>query len=218
MEALRMMVKSVLIIVMVAAFLEIMMPRSDMKRYINLIIGLFIIVAVLNPFLAIIHKGFSFEVLENLPSGTTGDTADLVRNGREMAVTQRKKVVGQYKEKLSKQVMALSGLYQDIMVTGVDVDIIEDSADPRFGQVNRITIQTGNRSGRQDNRDRNSKTAAGEVQIDEISVDTGLHETENAGNAVKNDSGVQKIQDISRLRDVIANFYGLLPEQVVIRN
>jgi len=222
METLRVIVKSILIIIMISVFLEIILPRSDMKRYINLIIGLFIIVAVLNPFLAVIRQGFSFEVLDNLPSGTQSDTAALLRKGTEMAAGQRKKVTQQYREKLAKQVMALSGLNRQINITGVSIDIVEDTASPNFGQVKKIVLRTGGNSPKSDYNRGNSETVTGEVQVEEINIDTGLPEKGDTGRPDKQDKrdagpgGAG--DDTARLREVIANFYGLLPEQVEIKD
>ncbi len=221
MEALRTMVKSVLVIIFVAAFLEIVAPRNDMKRYVNLIIGLFIIVAVLNPFLAVIRQGLSFEVLDNLPSGTQSDTAALLRKGTEMAAGQRKKVTQQYREKLAKQVMALSGLNRNINITGVSIDIVEDTASPNFGQVKKIVLRTGGNSPKSDYNRGNSETVTGEVQVEEINIDTGLPAKGDTGSPDKlerKDTGRGTGDDTARLKELIANFYGLLPEQVEIKD
>jgi stage III sporulation protein AF len=191
MDTLRIMVRSLLVIIFIAAFLEIVLPRSDMKRYINLIIGLFVIVVVLNPILAAVDKGISVE----LPQVVTGETAEttsaLLKKGSQLGSNMRKNAVKEYKEKLAGQVMALAGFNKSITVTKVEIDMVEDTADSGYGQINKILVYTDSKAG---------KTK--DVVVEDISTAQTL-------------SGSMDFKD---LRDMLAGFYGLKQEQVLIVN
>ena len=205
METLRLMVKSILIIILMTAFLEIVLPRSDIKRYINLIIGLFIIIAALNPILAIFNTGFDFEVLSAVPEGITGDTEALINQGRDIARTRDNRAAGDYKEKLEKQVKSLSGLYQNTNVADVQVDMVADTAAPDFGKINKIVLWIDDSVGIQ-----------GQAGVDEVEVniEVGQGGTENLQDPEKSETpGTDR-----GLREMVADFYGLSPEQIEIRN
>ncbi len=215
METLRIMVKSILIIILITAFLEIVLPRSDIKRYINLIIGLFIIIAVLNPILAIFNTGFDFEVLNTVPDGITGDTQALIDQGKDMARTRDRRVANDYREKLEKQVKSLSGLYQDTNVTDVQVEMVEDTAAPDFGKINKIILWIDdsaavNGEGKDSEaKDLENGDSQGQVSIDEVEVkiEVGQNEPES----------VEKPGTDRGLREVVADFYGLSVDQIEIK-
>ncbi len=212
MDTLRFMVKSILVIIVMAAFLEIVLPRSDMKRYINLIIGLFIIIAVVNPFLAVIHKGFSFDLLDNTVKDSNSETQALIQRGKDLTDSERNKIAKQYKEKLAKQIMALTGLSQDAKITGVKVEVVEDTASVNFGQVKKIVLQeAGQSDNNKGNLQKSSEPVVGEVQVDEIMVDAGKPEIAQTSKLKTGGNNTKA------LREMIANFYGLTPEQIVVQ-
>jgi stage III sporulation protein AF len=56
------MVKNVLVIIIMASFLEIMLPEGRVKPFVRFAMGLFIIIAVLNPVLNVLFAGRDLEV------------------------------------------------------------------------------------------------------------------------------------------------------------
>ena len=210
MDTLRVMVKSIIIIIFMAAFLEIVLPRSDMKRYINLIIGLFVIVAVLNPFVGLINKDFSFDIFEKTAAATNSDTEALIRRGQEIGSDQKNEAAKQYKEKLSRQIAAFSRLYPNAGVSGVEIEMVEDPADPNFGQMKRIILHTG-RGGGSGGENGQGGPGIRDVEINSVIIDSGKAPG-GSPNAVK--SGEKSAE----LKEVIASFYGLTQEQIKIQN
>lgn len=205
MDTLRLMVKSILVIIMLAAFLEIVLPRSDMKRYVNLVIGLFVILAVLNPFLTLINQGLDLDVFDDV-TAKNPDTESLIRIGKEMAAEDRNKASRQYKEKLSRQIMGIAGMYQNTKTTGVDIEMVEDPESESFGQINKIIIHTTNESSGVKSGSGGGTSTGVEVNVNEINISTE--------NPEKNHTA--SVDESRGLKDVIADFYGLNPEQIQI--
>ena len=56
------MVKNVLVIIILASFLEVLMPEGRVKPFVRFAIGLFIIIAVLNPVLNALFEQKEFEI------------------------------------------------------------------------------------------------------------------------------------------------------------
>ena len=57
MEVLVTIVKNLLVIVVIASFLEILLPDSSVRPFVRFAIGLFVILAILNPILAVFFSG-----------------------------------------------------------------------------------------------------------------------------------------------------------------
>lgn len=231
METLREMVKGIVVIIFMTAFMEIVLPRTEMKRYINLIIGLFVLIAVLNPFLAIINQDFDFSILDNVSDIQGQETASLIKKGQEMALESREKVVSQYRVKMEKQVMALTELYQDSAIERVEVEIAADPADKNYGQVRKIVLW-GNGPNGQEKSDPGSKEKDAEIkpepEIEVAQVEiTGNESAEGLradGSLADGQlSGGQQADmrsgtGLDGLKELIADFYGLNPEQVEIKS
>src|SRR5690554_1390558 len=56
------MVKNVLVIIILASFLEVLLPEGRVKPFVRFAIGLFIIIAVLNPVLNVLFEQREFEI------------------------------------------------------------------------------------------------------------------------------------------------------------
>ncbi len=214
MEILRVMVKSILVIIILAAFLEFILPRSEMKRYVNLIIGLFVLIALLNPFLTVIRQGASLNIFDRPAGGANNgaalDTRTLMQKGRQIAAGQKAAAARQYKEKLTRQIAALAGLEQSAGITGVEVELVEDPEAPNFGQLKRIILRADN--GNKDNKQRKerSESVVGEVRIEQIGLPS--NESDRAGPGEAKTGG-----KLTALREMIASFYGLGPGQVEVQ-
>jgi len=207
MDTIRIIVRSVVVIIIFAAFLEMILPRSDMKRYINLIIGLFVIIAVLNPFLTILNDGISFNVLTNEEQSLGNDTQRLIQNGKSLADAQRRGAAKEYKDQLSRQIAAMASLYQRKQIGGVNIEMVDDAASPEFGAVRKVILHldTSEDAAKVKNQD----GAVGDITVGEIGIelaDSNQTDPQNEGHI-----------DLPALREMIADFYGLSAEQIEIR-
>lgn len=207
METIRLIVKSVVVIIIFSAFLEIILPRSDMKRYVNLIIGLFVIIAVLNPFLSVLNNGISIDVLANQEEGAGNDTQSLIQNGKGLAEAQRRGAATEYKEKLSRQMAAMADLYQKDRISGVDIDMVDDASSPEFGTIKKVILHL--KSSKEAAIVQNQDEAVGDIKIEEIGIGSTTEITEPLKEGQV---------DLPALREMIANFYGLSADQITIHN
>jgi stage III sporulation protein AF len=62
MEVLVQIVRNLLVIIMVASFLELLLPDGSIKPFARLAMGLFILVAILNPALSLLYEDREFKI------------------------------------------------------------------------------------------------------------------------------------------------------------
>jgi stage III sporulation protein AF len=55
---------NIVTIVMVVVLLEIILPSGKMKKYVSLVTGFIIMIAIINPFVGIFGKGFNIEDIQ----------------------------------------------------------------------------------------------------------------------------------------------------------
>lgn len=214
METIKLIVKSILLVIMMASFLEIILPRNDMKRYINLIIGLFVIISVLNPMLSLVNKGISFNFFDNL-TGTTEETNAIISKGKQISEEQKSQAAKEYKEKLTKQIMGLAGLYQGSEAGQVEIDMVDNPADQQFGEIRKIILHMPNSKNKNEQTE-NGYISQPDIQVDEISVTPQNEKGLNDKNKSKGASETIN-NKTENLKNAIADFYGINREQVEIR-
>lgn len=213
METIKLIVKSILVVIMLASFLEIILPRSEMKRYINLIIGLFIIFSILNPLFNLAKQDIAFDVFDDVPGGTA-DTNTIINKGKAISQEQKETAVREYKEKLSKQILGLSGLYQGGAAGRADVEMVDDPANPDFGQIKKIILYMADKNAKNELEGQvhvqGGIKSSPDIKVEEITVNP---ENSKSQPTLKTEPG----NDKDALKKAIANFYGIEINQVEIR-
>lgn len=63
MHSISMWLKQVVLLVLLATFIDLLLPNQALSRYVKLVMGLLIILAILNPILAILSDRFQWETL-----------------------------------------------------------------------------------------------------------------------------------------------------------
>lgn len=205
MDFLRNIVQNILVIIMLTTLLEMLLPKGDMRRYVRLVMGLFIIMVVLHPVLSLFHSGVNLEAVGFNAGPPDGGLAAAVLKGKKLGEEQKARVLAGLQEKINGQVMALARLDKTVKVTGVEVEMVDDPQSENFGQIKNIIVKTGAGTGAK-TPESNKGVVPVEINVPEINA---VRPRENSGTpAVPRDSG--------QLREILADFYGLAPEQVKI--
>lgn len=110
MEVLATMVKNLLVVILIASFLEILIPDNSMRPFIRFAIGLFIILAILNPALQAVYKNRELQSLAwELPM-EFWDQSAIQDQGLELNQDIAKAGDDMVTDKIEKQIKALAAL------------------------------------------------------------------------------------------------------------
>jgi stage III sporulation protein AF len=115
MDVIAAIVKNLLVIIIVSSFLEIMLPEGNIKPFVRFAIGLFILIAILNPTLAYLYSDKNFEISVWDDQVDEKTTQAIATGGQKITeqITGQSNVI--MKEKLAGQISAVASL-----VPGVD--------------------------------------------------------------------------------------------------
>lgn len=129
-------VSTVLLVVM----LEMLAPQGKIKKYIDLISGLIIIIVLINPILTILKKGINvteLPIFQSTPDLKMPNKNDIVRRNAK----QQKAIINTYKKNMSKDIEA--AIYE-IIGSNVNIktnfEINEDINSFFFGDIKKINI------------------------------------------------------------------------------
>jgi stage III sporulation protein AF len=107
-------VKDIIFVVLFASFLELLLPSSNMQRFVRVIMGLFIMIAILNPIIDIVQN---HEALANqLPvlNSNSVNSAVIMNRANSVSIEREKISIELYKKELAQQikivVLAIDGV------------------------------------------------------------------------------------------------------------
>lgn len=124
MQMLQTLVHNLTIILLLATFLEMLLPNKSMRGFVQMVMGLFVISAVLTPITTFLHTSLSMEI----PAWTTTTPQDLPAIAAEGQGVKlgRDAVQGQYRQILTNQIQALALSTNGVAAASVDIKF-EDS-------------------------------------------------------------------------------------------
>lgn len=131
-------VKNIIIVVLFASFMEMLLPNSSMQRFVRVIMGLLIMLAILNPIVDIIqNRGLPAQV-PALSLG--GKNPEQVQKNTERFVQERERLTREmYRNDLAKQIRAVVAAIDGVKSVKVSVELQDTSAGPDIA-VDKIEI------------------------------------------------------------------------------
>ncbi len=221
MEILRNIVQNILVIMLLTILLEMLLPEGDMRRYIRLVMGLFVITAVLNPVLSIFHRGINLDIVNFNGVEQQAGLTTAVARGKELAAQQKAQALAGLREKINGQVLAMARLNKTVNVTGVEVKMDEDPQSRHFGAIKQITLTTGaevktpgKAAPGAPGGPPGSPGSPGSPEVAPVEInlpDVGSARSQDKVTAAPDAGGKEK-----ELQEILADFYGLAPEQIKI--
>ena len=118
MQTLQLLVRNLAVVLLLAAVLELLLPNGKMSKYVQLVMGLFVIAAVLTPITSFLHMAMSMDI----PAWNTVQTQDLpVLADNQGAQAGQNAVQDQFRHIIINQVRALAISLSGAADAGVEV-------------------------------------------------------------------------------------------------
>jgi len=129
-EAVRLLVRELVVLAVLALFLELLLPPGDMRRYVKMVFGLLVIVAVVQavarPWQSLAQDFAALSIEETKAVASTP-----FDQGQRMWEKSKEQALIHYEDGLCRQVKALAGMHPDIEVLNVEVLLYnEESGTP----------------------------------------------------------------------------------------
>lgn len=133
-------VKNIVLVVLFAAFMELLLPSSSMQRFIRVIMGLFIMLTILNPALDIIQNRIASGQELSAVTTTLNNSVNNSNVTTSMTEERDKLSYELYKKELAKQIRAVVTTVDGVADAKVAVDV-NTAADGKFaGSIKNATV------------------------------------------------------------------------------
>lgn len=139
MEALSDIVKNVAIIILLTTFLDMLLPNNSMQRFVKVVMGLFVMVAILTPILNLFEGDFELTAwqLSSLPQHKV---ETVLAQGEEMAKVQQEQALVEYKSRLEKQMEALIKLVPNVQFVKCEVILEPVEQIGALGKIEKVFV------------------------------------------------------------------------------
>ncbi|KKM11748.1 hypothetical protein SY88_06935 [Clostridiales bacterium PH28_bin88] len=210
-------VRNVVIIVLLAAFIEMLLPGEEMGRYVRLVMGLFVIIALLQPVVGFLDGGQTFEVsaYSNIPAESGRDLSSIISRGEDLQRQGRKIALEEYRQRLARQIQAVVQLVPGVRRAEVEVEVEEDTGS--LGAILQVTVMVELGEGSPDTRPPAGTVAPVKpvkIEVSDNQPQAGGTKPESTGETRENNHDPDRVK-----REVVAtvsNFYNIRPEQVQV--
>jgi stage III sporulation protein AF len=116
-------IKNIIFVVLFASFLELLLPSSSMQRFVRVIMGLFIMLAILNPIIGVVQHHLTS--INQIPAlSTNSEISNVITNEVNHVTNERDKLsLELYKKELSQQIRILIIAMDGVADANVVVEI-----------------------------------------------------------------------------------------------
>lgn len=194
METIYLVIRNIIFIVLLAVFLEMLLPLKETRRFLEVVVGLFVVISILNPLVSWLHDEELQQV--NLQMGKQeGELEAILDQGKELQQVQSEQVSAAYEEQLEKQICAAAQMVSGVSAASADLVFSTDTTN------NQLTIEKVQLVIEQDEQ---GVEPVQEVKIGSKPVASGQED------ATRDQEVLEKV------RNTIVALFGLQPEQVVV--
>lgn len=191
--------KDIVVLFILISIAELIMPKGNMKRYINLVIGLLIIFTIVNPFAKLMKLDFNLD--QAIFNYSKSD--DYLNNDEKFYMQQEKQIESLYKEKISNEMIELVEDKTEYKVVDISIGIIESKE--KYGEIDYIKLIV----------DKNKETKSNKISIEKVSpvyIDNNVKAISN-----KNSKDNDVNNDFNELKELLSSRYSIEKEKITVR-
>ncbi len=200
-EFLKTWVINIVVVIFFIAFIEILLPTSNMKRYINMVLGLLIIIVLINPIIKLMSSEINIEreVFLNIKNYNSLKTD----NSSEYIKSQNRQITEVYKKKLEKEIVELVKKEEDFNSIKVSVSIEENIESDDFGKITGIQVYLG-----VNNDKSNDKYNIKIDEIEKIAINTGKSSLSSSNKV--------SLPGFESIIESISSFYKVPKDKIIV--
>lgn len=186
--------KDIVVLFILITIAELIMPKGNMKKYINLVIGLLIIVTIISPFARLLKLDLSLDnAVMNYSKSSELESYD----EEEFYNQQENQIEKVYKERISNEVTKLIEDETDYRVVNITVSILEDKE--RYGEIDKLNIYITEKDIASD------ANKISIMKIETVDLDTDLEQSSISDN------------EYDEIKELIYSNYSVDKERITIR-
>lgn len=203
MEIIREWIITIISVIVFVTFVEILIPNSSHKKYLNVVVGFLLMIVILSPLTKLIGGEIDFEegVIRTSNQLELATAKNRINN---IQLSNDEAVIKLYKNEISKQLKGRIEQNTGFIVEEIHVEVVEDSTSPSFGIIDGFEITLKEKTKAKQPLD----TKIEPVQIN-VSFDRKINNTVEANSILINNES-------DLIKDDLSNFYSVSRDNINI--
>lgn len=182
------------------SLLEIVLPNGEMKKYIDMIIGLIIIIVIINPFIKFLIKDINIErSILNIPQRNIEE----YEMDKDVMKLQNHQIVNSYIQRISEDIKSLVEKKTDYTVLKSYIEIKDDLDSEDFGELKKVYLDLNLKREEIDDKKDN-------IHIEEI-------ETVSLNNTINNPEDIFESKDGDEIKKIISKEYDIPESNIIVQ-
>ncbi|HBC93546.1 MAG TPA: stage III sporulation protein AF [Pelotomaculum sp.] len=209
MEIIRSLVQNLIVIIILAVMLDMFLPAGEMRKYVKMVMGLLIIVAVVQAVGNLMHWDYAGDFPALTAQGDQGQFTEIMEAGKRLTEDQQQKALDEYKNGIARQAMALARSNNKVSLLGVEVIVWTEQSKPGYGQLTEMVLTVGPKTASTDLQAKGSVIK--EIEPVSVKLDPAAPDGREGAEERPPEEAV------TGLVATLANFYSLSPEQIKVK-
>lgn len=139
-DFIRQWVINIVTLVLFIVMFEMLLPTGKMKKYVGLVTGTILIIAIISPLLGLFGKGTDFTALQTLNSNSL-NRLQVEKDSKLLKEEQMKQIVEVYRQKIIEEMEQNAEEVEGVKQAKADVIFNEDYNSKTFGEIKRAYLE-----------------------------------------------------------------------------
>jgi len=195
-ETIYLLVRNIVFIILLAVFVEMLLPAKETRRFLEVVVGLFILITILNPIVSLIRQEPPLDL--KLEEGKKEELQGILDQGRELQEVQEVQARANYGKRLEEQIAAVACIVPGVDKAEASVRFAEGASLESAAAIEKVEIVI--------------KESGGEEPDTIEKVSVGAEEGNEQGE--EGERGADELSE--KVRQTVASLYGLEAEKVAV--
>ena len=211
MDIIREIVTSIIIVLVLTALLEMILPNSSMQRFVKVIMGLFIIITLLNPLVRLINEDLSAELTSLTVMNRDEELQTILVKGKEISDQSNEKVLTDYEKKLGQQILSVANFTDGSAIIDAKVKVSRAEDQNSFGKIEEVVLIMG-----KEKKDQNFEKPGIVEPVAPVKFETSGQTRESQARDPTTEALSNEVRNLDEAVHAIASFYGINKEQIKV--
>jgi stage III sporulation protein AF len=196
METIYLLVRNIIFIILIAVFIEMLLPMKETRRFLEVVVGLFVLITILNPIVSLIQQEPQLQL--DIQEGNKQELDEILNQGKQLQQVQVEQARSNYGKRIEEQVAVIAQMVPGVEQAEARVRFAAGSSLDSVGVIEKVEIVI---------KKERSQSIVDPVK--RVSIEPG--DGEQAEKVEESDEGLLK-----QVQSTVASLYGLQPSKVVV--
>lgn len=137
-ETIYFLARNIVFVILIAVFIEMLLPLKETRKFVEVVVGLFVLITILNPIVSFIQQEPLIEL--EMAEGNEEQLQQILDQGKELQQVQTAQTESYYGKHLEEQIAAFACIVPEVEKADARVQFAASSSQDEVGAIERIEI------------------------------------------------------------------------------